>query len=139
MLLFRQNDKFYAEIDGQTVELKTQMTHGKMEVRLPKNDANRQFCMCSKITEEGIELEARTTAPRTVNKNVENYLTDDEKVEIENYRHAIDELLAKARARKDADVKKPLSPLEKAQRDYEKSLAKYNALVAQYQKCENAQ
>lgn len=100
---------------------------------LPANESNRKYFNSKKVDAAGgsIELtykESKTFGPRTESsaprKKLIEYLTDDE-------RKIIDDLMAKAQARREEATKKvPMTELEKAQRAYERALAKYEAAKA---------
>ena len=67
----------------------------------------------------------RVLGPRDENgnhKKLEDYLTDEEKSIIAN-------IMAEAKKRKEADKPKPLTEVEKAQREYEKAKAKLEKLM----------
>ena len=114
--------KYYMEDNGQVVELKTMLTHGKLEVKLPENSANRQFVMCNKITEEGLVLEPRTNEPRQFGKSVstkslEEYMTDEE-------RKIVEDIYAKCKERAEA---------VKAEKKVDDKKAKLLAKIAEYE------
>lgn len=96
--------------------------HGVLWLILPENPANRQ-CMAlpkaQKIDKE-LELEyreTRTIGPRGNNKKLEDYMTDEE-------RKTVEEILARCKERKENDKPKELTPLEKAELELKKALAK---------------
>lgn len=106
--------------DNNPVVLKTQLTHGKLEVKLPENPSGRQFVMCNIIdaSPDGYTVPERITAPRVLNtKKPENYLTDEEKA-------IIADIMAKATERMNADIKKELTPEEKLRAQIAKLEAK---------------
>lgn len=99
-----------------------------------KADTNRTFIginLLNKTNSYRYELTPKEyRAPRVLGsytngeprKKLEDYLTDDEKAIIED-------LMTKAKARREEEAKKAQDPVEKARREYEKALAKYNALM----------
>lgn len=102
---------------------------------LPQNPSNRKYFNSKKVDAAGgtIELtfkESKTFGPRTNNgepkKKLEDYLTDEEK-------SILADIMAKAKARREADKPKPLTEVEKAKRAAEKAQAKYEALLAKAQ------
>lgn len=115
--------KYFMEDNGQVVELKTMLTHGKLEVKLPENSANRQFVMCHKIDELGeIILEPKTSDPRVLPKGMstkalDEYMTDDE-------RKIVEEIREKCKARAET---------AKAEKKDENDKAKLLAKIAKYQ------
>lgn len=104
---------------------------------LPKNAANRQYCAVAKAN-AGIEengcfvLTVRTTEPRKLgagtaklpNEKLISYLPEAEQ---EEYRA----IIARAIAAREAERNKPLTEQEKAQRAYDKAVAKLEELKAQ--------
>ena len=95
---------------------------------LPENPMNRKLINPSKVDKLGkVELtykEPIVLGPRNENgshKKLEDYLTDEEKA-------IIADLMAKAKARKEADKPKPLTEKEKLMRQIEKLTAKLNNL-----------
>ena len=121
--VYYKDGKYYLEDGQKTTELKVVLTHGKPEVKLPENSANRQFVMLSKIPDEGLELEPRVTPPRVLNtgKKLEDYMTDEE-------RKTIDAIMEKCRQRKEADKPKELTEVEKLQAKIAKLQAKVQEL-----------
>ena len=115
--------KYFMEDNGQVVELKTMLTHGKLEVKLPENSANRQFIMCHKIDQLGeIILEPKTSDPRVLPKGIsvkalDEYMTDEE-------RKIVEEIREKCKARAEA---------AKAEKKDENDKAKLLAKIAKYQ------
>lgn len=98
---------------------------------LPVNASNRKFFNSKKVDAAGGEIEltykeSKTFGPRTNSgeprKKLDDYMTDEEKA-------TIADILAKAKARREeANKKVPMTELEKAQRAYERALAKLNNL-----------
>ena len=115
--------KYFMEDNGQVVELKTMLTHGKLEVKLPENSANRQFVMCHKIDQLGeITLEPKTNDPRVLPKSMsvkalDEYMTDEE-------REIVEAIREKCKARAEA---------AKAEKKGENEKAKLAARIAKYQ------
>lgn len=71
--------------------------------------------------------EPRVLGPRTESgprKKLEDYLTDDEKA-------TIAAIMEKAKERREADKPVPLTPLEKARREYERKKAAYEKLMSE--------
>lgn len=96
---------------------------------LPENPMNRKLINPSKVDKLGkVELtykESKTLGPREnvkPRKKLEDYLTDDEKA-------TIAQIMELAKQRKEADKPKPLTEVEKAQREYEKAKAKLENLL----------
>lgn len=80
-------------------------------LKLPENSSNRKFFSIRKIEENGgmIELSYKESIKldkTRSRKSLEDYLTDDEKIIIEN-------LMNKARMRKEEEMNKPKSEKEK--------------------------
>lgn len=97
---------------------------------LPENPMNRKLINPAKVDKLGkVELtykESIVLRPRDNSqprKKLEDYLTDEEKAIIED-------LMSKAKARKEADKPKPLTEVEKAKIAAQKAQAKYEALLA---------
>lgn len=96
--------------------------------KLPTNPSNRKYWAVSKLTDVPTELtykESKTLGPRTESKprkKLEDYLTDDEKA-------TIAAIMEKAKERREADKPAPLTPLEKARREYERKKAAYEKLM----------
>lgn len=99
---------------------------------LPENAANRKLINPAKLEKAGgyLELtykESVVIGPRGENgeprKKLEEYLTDEEKT-------IIADIMAKAKARREADKPKPLTEKEKLQRQ----LAKLQEKLAKYEK-----
>jgi hypothetical protein len=97
---------------------------------LPSNESNRKYFNSKKVEAAGGEIEltykeSKTLGPRengSPRKKLEDYLTDEEKSIIAN-------IMAEAKKRKEADKPKPLTELEKAQREYEKAKARWEKLT----------
>lgn len=113
----------------ETCQAIDNITHDGISLILPENPSNRKFWAIKRLGEEPIELTykaSKTFGPRTNSgeprKKLEDYMTDEEKA-------TIADILAKAKARREeANKKVPLTELEKAQRAYERALAKLNTL-----------
>ena len=95
-------------------------------LKLPENPSNRKFLSIRKIKENGGEIEL--TYKETIHldktrsrKSLEEYLTDDEKIIIEN-------LMNKAKIRKEEEENKPKSPREKLEEKIRKLTEKLNSL-----------
>ncbi len=102
--------------------------NGILWLVLPENPANRTYMAlpkAQKIVDE-LELEYKETkvfGPRN-GKKIEDYLTAEEK-------KIIEEIMDKAKARKEADVPKELTPIEKAQLEVEKAQKRLEKLLAE--------
>lgn len=105
-------------------------------ISLTKNAANRQYCAVAKAN-AGIEadgffvLTVRTTEPRKLgsmtklpNEKLISYLPEELQAEYK-------ELIARAIAARDAEVNRPLTDREKAERALEKAKAQLAKLQAQ--------
>lgn len=110
-------------------------THSKtgiVTIDLPKNTTNRLCINPSKLEKElanadSYELPYKDESEKRTlgnGKKIEDYITDEEK-------KIIDEIYAKAKARKEADKPKELTPLEKAQLEVEKAQKRLEKLLAQ--------
>lgn len=105
-------------------------------LKLPENASNRKWISVKKLEEAAgfdYELtykETRTFGPRLLGqtsprKPLEDYLTEDE-------RKTYDDLMAKARERREEATKKPpMTELEKAKRAYERAQEKFAKLQAE--------
>lgn len=105
-------------------------------LKLPDNASNRKWISVKKLEEAAgfdYELtykESRTFGPRlpgqtAPRKPLESYLTEDE-------RKIYDDLMAKARERREEATKKPpMTELEKAKRAYERAQEKYAKMQAE--------
>ena len=117
------------ELGNENVQPITDITKDGKSYILPDNPSNRHFWAISRVQDEPVELtykESKTFGPRDNSqprKKLEDYLTDEEKAIIED-------LMNKAKARKEADKPKPLTEVEKAKIAAQKAQAKYEALLA---------
>lgn len=104
-------------------------------LKLPENASNRKWLSTKKLETcdgdyELIYKESRTFGPRlpgqsSPRKPLEDYLTEDE-------RKIYDDLMAKARERREEATKKPpMTELEKAKRAYERAQEKFAKLQAE--------
>lgn len=130
MKVYKQNDVFYMEDNGATVEL---TPNADYYVKLPANSCNRVWVSCTKVDKApdqcidyGTEIkQPRTLGPRTEQqKKLLDYATDEE-------RAIINEILAKCKERKAADKPAPKTDLEKAKALAEKWANKVKELKAQ--------
>lgn len=116
-------------LDSEFYEKKS----GKTWVRLPANPTNRNLWAKVDFDADQLYLEPRAyrepriLGPRTESgprKKLEDYLTDDEKA-------TIAAIMEKAKERREADKPAPLTPLEKARREYERKKAMYEKLLSE--------
>lgn len=116
----------------QRVELNKTHTHSKtgiVTIDLPKNASNRLCINPSKLEKvmadcEEYEMPYKDESEKRTfgnGKKVEDYLTEEEKAIIE-------EIMAKAKARKEADKPAPLTEREKLEREIEKLTKKLNKM-----------
>lgn len=116
----------------KTVDLNKTHTHSKtgiVTIDLPKNSANRLCINPTKLEKElancdEYELPYKDESERRTysnGKKVEDYLTEDEK-------QIIAEIMAKAKARKEADKPAPLTEREKLEAQIAKLTKKLNNL-----------
>ena len=122
MKVYKTNDAFFMEDANKVVEL---TPNADYYLKLPTNTCNRVWVSCAKVDKApgqcidyGAEAKvARVLGPREGNverKPLEDYLSEDD-------RKAYLALVEKAKkAREEANKKKPLTKLEKAQREVEK-------------------
>ena len=87
-------------------------------LKLPENPSNRKWLSIDKIEKNGGELvleykESIKLGERTSSKKLEDYLTDEEK-------KIIDDIMNKARERREEDKKKPMSKEDKIRAQIEK-------------------
>ena len=95
-------------------------------LKLPENPSNRKYFSIEKIGDE-VELtykETKVLGPRGNSKKIEDYITDEEKA-------IITDIMAKAKARKEADKPRELTPVEKAQLKIEKAKKELEKLLAE--------
>ena len=108
----------------------TSITKDGISFILPDNPSNRKYWAISKLSDVPTELtykESKTLGPRTESgprKKLEDYMTDEEKA-------TIAAIIEKAKERREADKRTPLTPLEKARREYERKKAAYEQLLSE--------
>lgn len=127
MKIYKQDSSFFMEDNGTTTQLVPDKGY---YLRLPANSTNRQFVSCKKVDNapnQTIDYGDEIKQPRTIGpvtkKPLEDYLNDEDKALYLS-------LIEKAKkAREEASKKQPMTELEKAQRAYEKALARYNKLM----------
>lgn len=96
---------------------------------LPENSANRHYIAADKL-KDGLVLEYKAsnpTGPRGSGKTLEDYMTENEKAIATAYAQMIEEV----KARKKAEESKPLSEIEKLQREIARLQAKLDAKTAE--------
>ena len=130
MKIYKLNDAFYMQ-DGDT---QVELTPNKdYYLKLPANSTNRVWVSCAKVDKApdqcldyGDDVKvARTLGPReTQTKKVLDYATEEE-------RKIIEDIIAKCKARKEADKPAPKTELEKAKALADKWAAKVKELKAQ--------
>lgn len=102
-----------------TTEIEINETDPKNEkiLKLPENPSNRKWISIDKITKANGELELDYKPTRTIEnssrKRLEDYLTEDE-------RKTIEEIMNRAKERKEADKKPALSKKEKLEEKIKK-------------------
>lgn len=130
--IYKENETIYMK-DGDDIVECEKIVHenktGKDWVVLPENSSNRKVVDLAKISETPIELkyrETRVVGPRGSKKDWREYLTEDERLELDQYEEGIVRLRAIADEKRRAEKETPLTELEKAQRE----VAKWQAKVA---------
>ena len=121
MKVYKKEGKFFMEDQGNIVELTPNKDYW---LKLPANSCNRVWTNCARVDkaiDQCVDYGDEVKVPRIVTgrsnverKPLEDYLDgDDRKLYLE--------LVEKAKkAREEANKKKPLTKLEKAQREFEK-------------------
>ena len=121
MKVYKKEGKFFMEDQGNIVELTPNKDYW---LKLPANSCNRVWTNCARVDkaiDQCVDYGDEVKMPRVVTgrsnverKPLEDYLDgDDRKLYLE--------LVEKAKkAREEANKKKPLTKLEKAQREFEK-------------------
>ena len=121
MKVYKKEGKFFMEDQGNIVELTPNKDYW---LKLPANSCNRVWTNCARVDkaiDQCVDYGDEVKMPRIVTgrsnverKPLEDYLEgDDRKLYLE--------LVEKAKkAREEANKKKPLTKLEKAQREFEK-------------------
>ena len=133
--IYKEQDTIYMEDNGDIVELDdiiVDKKSGKEVIKLPANSANRQWLMLDKVTEEGIELEykaTRTIGARASKKDWREYLTEDQRFELDQYEEGIARLKAIADENRRAEKETPMTAEEKLRAKIAKLQAQYDALI----------
>ena len=121
MKVYKKEGKFFMEDNGNVVEVTPNKDYW---LKLPANSCNRVWTNCAKVdkaTNQCVDYGDEVKVPRTITgrsaverKPLEDYLSEDD-------RKMYLALVEKAKkAREEATKKKPLTELEKAQREVEK-------------------
>ena len=121
MKVYKKEGKFFMEDQGNVVEVTPNKDYW---LKLPANSCNRVWTNCAKVDKAAnqcVDYGDEVKIPRTITgrstterKPLEDYLSEDD-------RKTYLALIEKAKkAREEATKKKPLTELEKAQREVEK-------------------
>ena len=121
MKVYKKEGKFFMEDQGNVVEVTPNKDYW---LKLPANSCNRVWTNCAKIDKAAnqcVDYGDEVKVPRTITgrstterKPLEDYLSEED-------RKTYLALIEKAKkAREEATKKKPLTELEKAQREVEK-------------------
>lgn len=121
MKVYKKEDKFFMEDQGNVVEVTPNKDYW---LKLPANSCNRVWTNCAKVDKAAnqcVDYGDEVKVPRTITgrsaverKPLEDYLSEED-------RKTYLALVEKAKkAREEATKKKPLTELEKAQREVEK-------------------
>lgn len=121
MKVYKKEGKFFMEDQGNVVEVKPNKDYW---LKLPANSCNRVWTNCAKVDKadnQCVDYGDEVKVPRTITgrsaterKPLEDYLSEED-------RKTYLALVEKAKkAREEANKKKPLTELEKAQREVEK-------------------
>ena len=121
MKVYKKEGKFFMEDQGNVVEVTPNKDYW---LKLPANSCNRVWTNCAKVDKAAnqcVDYGDEVKVPRTITgrsvaerKPLEDYLSEDD-------RKTYLALVEKAKkAREEATKKKPLTELEKAQREVEK-------------------
>ena len=128
MKVYKINDTFYMEDNNNTVAIEPNQDN---YLKLPQNSCNRVWVSCKKVESapnqtldygDAVKI-PRVLGPYNHGKKLEDYMTPEEKA-------IIDEIMAKCKERKAADKPKPLTELEKAERELERAIKKVDTLKA---------
>ena len=128
MKVYKIDNAFYMEDNDNIVELEPNKDY---YVKLPQNSCNRVWVSCKKVDNApnqtidygDIVKIPRVLGPYNHGKKLEDYMTAEEKA-------IVDEIMAKCAERKAADKPKPLTDLEKAERELKRAMKKLEALKA---------
>jgi hypothetical protein len=133
--IYKEQDTIYMEDNGDIVDLTNHIMvdkkTGRDVIKLPENSANRQWIMVDKVTEEGVELnykETRTIGPRGSKKDWREYLTEDERFELDQYEEGIARLKAIADENRRAEKETPMTAEEKLRAKIAKLQAQLDTL-----------
>ena len=129
MKVYKKEGRFFMEDQGNVVELTPNKDYW---LKLPTNSCNRVWTNCKKVDRapnQCVDYGDEVKVPRIITgrsaaerKPLEDYLNEED-------RKTYLELVEKAKkAREEATKKKPLTELEKAQRNVEKWQARVEAL-----------
>ena len=121
MKVYKKEGKFFMEDNGNVVEVTPNKDYW---LKLPANSCNRVWTNCAKVDKAAnqcVDYGDEVKVPRTITgrsvaerKPLEDYLSEED-------RKTYLALVEKAKkAREEATKKKPLTELEKAQREVEK-------------------
>ena len=121
MKVYKKEGKFFMEDNGNVVEVTPNKDYW---LKLPANSCNRVWTNCAKVDKAAnqcVDYGDEVKVPRTITgrsaverKPLEDYLSEED-------RKTYLALIEKAKkAREEATKKKPLTELEKAQREVEK-------------------
>lgn len=120
MKVYKKEGKFFMEDQGNIVELTPNKDYW---LKLPTNSCNRVWTNCARVDkaiDQCVDYGDEVKVPRVVTgrssverKPLEDYLSEDD-------RKLYLELVEKAKKAREEANKKPLTKLEKAQREFEK-------------------
>lgn len=117
MKIYKQEDKFFMEDQDNIVEV---MPNKDYWLKLPANSCNRVWVSCAKVdkapnqcVDYGDVVKQSRTTTGTSHKKLEDWLNDED-------RATYLALVEKAQKAKEDAKKKPMSKLEKAQKQVEK-------------------
>lgn len=119
MKIYKQEDKFFMEDQGNIVEITPNKDYW---LKLPANSCNRVWVSCAKVdkaADQCVDYGTAVKQPRTVtvteasHKKLEDWLNDED-------RTTYLALIEKAQKAKEDAKRKPMSDLEKAQKQVEK-------------------
>lgn len=120
MKVYKKEGKFFMEDQGNIVELTPNKDYW---LKLPANSCNRVWTNCARVDKalnQCVDYGDEVKMPRIVTgrssverKPLEDYLSEDD-------RKLYLELVEKAKKAREEANKKPLTKLEKAQREFEK-------------------
>lgn len=121
MKVYKKEGKFFMEDQGNVVEVTPNKDYW---LKLPANSCNRVWTNCAKVDKAAnqcVDYGDEVKVPRTITgrsaverKPLEDYLSEEDR---ETYLALVEKA---KKAREEATKKKPLTELEKAQREVEK-------------------